>query len=333
MYRITFLIFFIGLAFLSSCKKDIPEIENSGQVRVFANSIDTSHIMPWVEELTQVHLNDEPVDNEGFPPSEGFPSDHLTRTAAVGYITNELTRMGYNVDTLELGGETLVAYNVVAEHKGTVYPGEVVLMGAHLDAFYGGADDNCSAIAALLAVANATKNFSFERTIRFVAFDLEEFGSIGSTRYVEEGYANDVVSAVVLDLIGYSSDEPGSQDDVMGVRFPNTGDFICVIGNEYSASITQKVVNFSYSSGIGKTKGVIAPDDGTYFLSGAFMRSDHGLMWFKGIPSIFFSDGANFRNPHYHKPGDLPETLNRNFLNENTKIIAASVALLAGIQP
>ena len=67
-------------------------------------------------------------------------------------------------------------------------------------------------------------------------------------------------------------------------------------------------------------------NDGVYFLSSPFMRSDHGLLWYKGLPAIFFSDGASFRNPNYHKSTDTPETINQEFLKMNTKLVAVSLA-------
>lgn len=316
-----------------SCQKDIPITENTEAALKVAYSIEDEKVFPWIEELSALHLNDIPVNNSGFPSDELFPSDHLTRSAAVGFIANAFEDMNYNADTVVLGSEPQVAYNVVAEHKGILFPSEVVLVACHLDAFYGGADDNTSAIAAMLEVARSIKKFSFARTIRFAAFDLEEFGSIGSTRYIEAGYANDVVSAVVMDLLAYSSEQTGSQKSVFGVKVPDKGNYLLVIGNQRSAGITQKVVNLSYTSGVAKTYGIIAPGNSNYFLSEVFTRSDHGLMWYKGIPAIFFTDGANTRNPNYHLPTDLPETLNEDFLVANTKLIAASVAILAEVQP
>jgi hypothetical protein len=308
-------------------------IENADDVIKVANSIEENKIFPWVEELSGIHLNDSPVDNTGFPAGELFPSDHLTRSAAVGFVANALKEMGYAADTLVLGNEPQVAYNVVAEQRGSLFPNEVVLIACHLDAFYGGADDNTTAVAAMLEIARAVKKFSFARTIRFVAFDLEEYGSIGSTRYIEAGYANDVVSAVVIDLIGYSSEKAGSQKSVFGVKVPDVGNYLLVIGNQNSAEVTQQIVNLSYTSAIAKTVGIVAPGNGNYFLSSVFTRSDHGLMWYKGIPAIFFTDGANTRNPNYHLPTDLPETINKDFLIANTKLIAATVAILAEVKP
>ncbi len=301
-----------------SCETEAPEIKNSLQIIEFANNVDTAGVFPLVEQLTSIHLSDTPVSSEGFPTEDLYPSEHLTRNKAVGFVSAMLADMGYDVDTVILGNEPLLTYNVVAEWKGTSKVEEVVLFGAHLDAFYGGADDNSSAIAALLEIARAARNFSFERTIRFVAFDLEERGSLGSTRYIEAGYADDVVSAVILDLIGYSSEEPGSQKNIMGIKMPDTGNYIVVAGNKNSAQVVQQVVSVSHTSKISKAVGILAPDDGTFFLSSAFMRSDNGLFWHKGVPAVLFSDGANFRNSNYHKSTDLPSTLNRTFLNNNT---------------
>lgn len=327
------LLFLVIPLLLLSCSKDVPLTDNKDQVLRVAGAIEENRVFPWVEALSELHLKDAPVDNTGFPAGELFPSDHLTRSAAVGFVANAFTEMGYLVDTVALGSEPLVAFNVVAELKGTSKPNEVVLVAGHLDAFYGGADDNSSAIAAMLEIARAARKFQFERTIRFVAFDLEEFGSVGSTRYIEAGYTGDVVAAVVMDLLGYASEEAGSQQNVFGVKVPDKGNYLFVIGNEKSAAVTQQVVNLSHTSGMAKTAGIVAPGNADYFLSSVFTRSDHGLMWIKGTPAIFFTDGANTRNPNYHLPSDLPETLNENFLIANTKLIAAAVAILAEVQP
>ncbi len=331
--KIKSLYFLIGLGLLFSCTKEAPIIENKESILSFSGSIEKSGVYQWVEQLYDIHINDTPLSNEGYPPGELFPSGHLTRSAVVGAVAGALSDMGYKADTIQLGNEPHIAYNVVAEQKGALFPEEVVLVACHLDAFYGGADDNTSAVAAMLEIARAARSFSFARTIRFAAFDLEELGSVGSTRYIEAGYASDVSCAIVMDLIGYSSAEPDSQKDIFGVTTPDTGDFIFVVGNRNSSDAIQSIISLDHTASISKSVGVIAPGDGTYFMSSVFMRSDHGLMWYKGIPAIFFTDGANYRNPNYHKISDKPETLNKDFLGNNTKLVAAAVALLAEIQP
>lgn len=316
-----------------TCSPNAPETTGFDKAANVAEDVEAANLMPWVEQLASARATDVKVSNEGFPPEELFPSDHLTRDAAVKLVSDAFHAMGFTPETVTLGNGPHTAYNVVAELRGTTRPAEVVLIASHLDAFYAGADDNSSAVAAMLEAARALRNHSFARTIRFVAFDLEEYGSIGSTRYIEAGYTDDVVAAIVMDMIGYASSKPGSQDDVLGVKLPDAGDFLLVIGNENSATMTQEMTALGNSFDLAKLVGVIAPGDGTYFLSSVFMRSDHGLLWYKGIPALFLTDTASFRNPNYHKPTDTPDTLDPEFLARNTRALTAAVALFAEVLP
>lgn len=323
----------IFTVFIIACSPNAPVTTGFESAVRVADDVVTSNLMPWIEQLASVRTNDVRVNNNGFPPKNLFPSANLTRDAAVKVVSDAFKSMGFTPDTVVLGEGPHTTYNIVAEWTGTSRSSEVVLVASHLDAFYAGADDNGSAVAAMLEIARAVRNHSFAHTIRFVSFDLEEFGSVGSTRYVEAGYADDVVAAIVMDMIGYASSEPGSQDDVLGVKLPDTGDFLLVIGNENSAKMTQEMTALGNSMELAKLVGVIAPGDGTYFLSSVFMRSDHGLLWYRGIPALFLTDTASFRNPNYHKPTDTPDTLDPNFLAKNTRAVAAAVALFAEVLP
>jgi hypothetical protein len=324
---------FINIAIICACSPTEPDITGIEKAVDVADDVVIANLMPWVVQLADARANDVPVNCEGFDPGDLFPACDLTRDAAVEIVTDAFSSMGYKPDTVVLAKGGLVTYNVVAEWPGTTSPDKVVLLGSHLDAFFSGADDNGSALAAMLEIARAVRNHRFAKTIRFVAFDLEEFGAIGSTRYVEAGYADDVVAAIVLDMIGYASDEPGSQDDVFGVKMPDTGNFLTVVANKNSSEMMQKVVALSHSYDLANLLGIIVPGDGTYFLSSVFMRSDHGLLWYKGIPALFFTDTADFRNPNYHKPTDTPDTLDPAFLAQNTRAIAAALAQYAEVLP
>jgi hypothetical protein len=317
---------------MTSCSKDDPDSSAYAAAASVAADISADSVMPWVERFSQAHLADTPVSNADFPPGDLFPSDHLTRDSAVGLFSSALKSMGYEPDTAVFSDGRTVTYNVFAEWPGTSKAGEVVLVAGHIDAFYGGADDNTSAIAALLEAARAVRGHAFARTIRFIAFDLEEFGSIGSTRYVEAGLAGDVKVALVMDLVGYASHKPGSQKNVMGIRLPDVGDYLMVLGNKDSEPVTRQIAGMGETCGLAKTVGVLAPGDGTSFLASVFMRSDHGLMWYRGIPAVFFTDGANFRNANYHMPSDLPSTIDRDFLVNNTRLLTAAIALTAEVK-
>jgi hypothetical protein len=46
---------------------------------------------------------------------------------------------------------------------------------------------------------------------------------------------------------------------------------------------------------------------------------------------VQITDTANFRNPHYHRPGDLPDTLDFGRLADVVASAALAVERLAGI--
>ena len=56
---------------------------------------------------------------------------------------------------------------------------------------------------------------------------------------------------------------------------------------------------------------------------GHLHRSDHAPFWQAGIPSIMWTDTAEFRNPHYHRASDTPETLDYDFVSQVTKLALA----------
>ena len=62
-----------------------------------------------------------------------------------------------------------------------------ILIGAHYDAVPGtlGADDNATGVAVLLEMAEVFAANPLKYPVRLVAFDLEEYGLLGSTAYAK----------------------------------------------------------------------------------------------------------------------------------------------------
>ena len=62
-----------------------------------------------------------------------------------------------------------------------------ILIGAHYDTVFGspGADDNATGIAVLLELARFFATEEKNYPLRFVAFDLEEYGLLGSRAYAQ----------------------------------------------------------------------------------------------------------------------------------------------------
>jgi carboxypeptidase Q len=81
----------------------------------------------------------------------------------------------------------LIAHNVVAELRGASKPGEIVLLGAHLDSWdlaTGATDNGAGVVAVADALRAVAKGARPARTFRVALFAGEEQGLLGSTAYV-----------------------------------------------------------------------------------------------------------------------------------------------------
>jgi hypothetical protein len=84
--------------------------------------------------------------------------------------------------------------NVIAEIPGRTKPGEVVMIGAHLDSWHGGtgATDNAAGSAVMMEVMRILKslNLPMDRTVRMGLWGGEEQGLFGSQAYVTQHFAD-----------------------------------------------------------------------------------------------------------------------------------------------
>lgn len=301
--------------------------------RAVAASVEVDQLMPWVRQLAADHLDDVRMSCAGYTVEDKYPACELSRDRAVALVRDALAGFGYQPRVESLGAEPEVAHNVIAERRGATRPDEVVLVAAHMDAFYAGADDNSSGVAVLLEVARAFAPLRTARTVRFVGFDLEERGSAGSARHVAAGGADDVVAALVLETVGFASHEPGSQDEAPGLPFDDVGDFLAIAANGDSRELAQRILAMNHAAPFVKLEAYVVGGDGAYPLTATLLRSDNGPMWLHGIPALMLTDTANFRNPSYHEAGDLPETLDPEFLAGVARLTAAATALFAEVLP
>src|SRR5262245_36140080 len=121
------------------------------------------------------------------PRHVGLPN---ALAAAAAFVERELADAGFSVErqAYSIGGQEVA--NIVAELPGSNRQDEVVVLGAHYDTVSTtpGADDNASAVAALIEAARRMRHLKPSRTVRFVAFPCEEkphahTGDMGSQRY------------------------------------------------------------------------------------------------------------------------------------------------------
>ncbi len=97
-------------------------------------------------------------------------------------------------------------FNTIGEIRGSAWPDQVVIVGAHIDSWDlgTGATDNGTGVASVLEVLRAIKatGLTPRRTIRAVLFSGEEQGHWGSEAYVRDHRAelDSIQAALVLDL-------------------------------------------------------------------------------------------------------------------------------------
>jgi len=257
----------------------------------------------------------------------------LTRIGAAAYISTTLQGLGYtpNVEVAEDNG--LDSRNIVADVPGVSIPDEIVLVTGHYDAWYqGGADDNATAVATLLETARVLKGTQPARTVRFVAFDREEEGLIGAVRFARLHAADRIVLVLNMDPIGFASHASGSQSAPPGLGLRDTGDFVAVLANDVATDAVSRVALLAPRLPRPvEVIGLIAPGDVQYPATANFLRSDQAPFWQAGIPALFFTDTANFRNPNYHTPNDVPETLDYDFLGRVASLVAGVIAAAADV--
>ncbi len=267
---------------------------------------------------------DEPLENrlrhhlavlcEEIGPRSILDSGALEQ--AGDYIEETLAGLGYAVQEQEYDWLGRTFRNLAVQLSGDKSPDEVVVIGAHYDTVPGtpGADDNGSGVAALLELARLCREIRPERTLHLVAFTLEEPPAFftpwqGSRVYARSLCQNRerVVTMLSLEMLGYYSDRPRSQRFPffpMRWMYPNTGNFIGVVGNLRSRNLVRRV-----REAFGRGSPLPVETLSTSPLLPGVALSDHASFWRYGYPAVMVTDTAFYRNPHYHRPSDRPETL------------------------
>lgn len=268
-----------------------------------------------------------------------YPGKPITMEVTATYIERELISIGYPVERQTFDAGPCEVANLVVECPGTSRAREIVIVGAHYDTIPStpGADDNASAVAMLIEVARLLWQHSFQRTLRFLAFACEEpphfyTDTMGSQVYAKRCRQRDeqVVGMICLEMVGFYSTEPGSQQVPLGIpkilrrAFPDRGDFLAAVGNFRSIQL-----GWSFRRGFKRASrfplfSIALPET-----ISDIRLSDNSSFWDQGYPALMVTDTSYLRNPHYHTSSDTPETLDYPRMASATKGVAGGVARLA----
>ena len=251
---------------------------------------------------------------------------------AAHYISEQFASFGYQVtrQPFVFGGHTY--HNIIAERTGSTLPEALLIVGAHYDSVSTtpGADDNASGVAGVLGLARALTGTQLAKTVRFVAFALEEWPVYRSSNMASYHYAqslkenNEKVEGMIcLEMIGYFCDREGCQRypfPFMNRIFPKTGNFISMVGNMRSKSFTEGMAK---SFRQGTTLPVVTLNAPAIVIGIDF--SDHWSFGKFGYQALMVTDTAFYRNPHYHAPTDLPDTLDYARMSKVVEGLTAAI--------
>jgi extracellular elastinolytic metalloproteinase len=226
---------------------------------------------------------------------------------------------------------------------------ELILVTAHLDSTAAnsqpydettdkapGADDDASGIAAVLTVAEViaglTGSASPQRTIRFVLFNAEEEGLVGSRVYarLQRVRQASIAGVFQMDMVGFNRERPRSWELHVGCR---TAPDVEAASLPLAHALQRLTAEVSpelaapqiYRSG----PGIDDPADG---------RSDHSSFHSFGYPALCASEDffagpdpdspAPEANPHYHQRDD--DFIDPAYAADIARAIGATVWQLAG---
>jgi hypothetical protein len=303
--------------------------EHVPDIQQMVDQVDTDLLM---QRLQQISIpRHHTADPEGLQQVRDLVLSSFQQNGLIT-TTHTASHQGHMVDNL-LGRQT-----------GMTDPVRTYIVDGHYDAVVNtpGADDNGTAVAAMLEIAKILSTYTFRHSLRYIGFAFEEQGLIGSMQYVQNGMPpwEQVHGVLNMEMIGYYSDQPQSQSMPQGFEmlFPQAaaelqanefrGDFLTIVGNTasdalndaFAGSATQYVPQLRTLQLSVPGNGLIAPD---------LRRSDHAPFWDAGIPALMLTDGSNYRNPHYHLPSDVVSTIDPQFFANSTRAVLAAAATLA----
>jgi Zn-dependent M28 family amino/carboxypeptidase len=255
--------------------------------------------------------------------------------SAGSWVAGRLAATGLEVEERSYGvGDLSFAY-YVAHYGNENAP--VLVVGAHYDTCgeQPGADDNASAVAGALEIARllAAARPVLRHRIELALWPLEEPPNFGTPAMGSAVHAAslahmgaEVRGMVSLEMLGYFSDDPGSQSfpvPGMGLLYPNRGHFIAVVGNTGSWWLTRRIKRRM----AGATELPVRSFNGPAAVPG-INASDHLNFWRQGWDAVMITDTAFYRNPHYHQTSDTPDTLDYQRMADVVTGVYAAITTL-----
>lgn len=227
-------------------------------------------------------------------PAAIIARDHAERLARLAEKNEVRLRLAITNQI----ASTYQSKNVIAEIRGRERPGEIVLIGAHLDSWDlgTGAEDNGVNAAMVIDLARSFHDLGItpRRTLRFALFTGEEQGMVGSQAYVERHRQElDRFAAVIMFDMGSG----------------HTSGFFLNGREELRKPVTEALAAVE---GLSATEHLPDVIDGT----------DNFDFMISGVPNLVAFQDANTYLPDYHAESDTFDRVNAREEKTNEAIAA-----------
>lgn len=266
-------------------------------------------------------------------PGPRSPTDAAALGVAEELAFAALVSQGYSVYRDEVRHEPGSTHRHPPTHSVlTAVPpaGPVWMVAAHLDSVSGspGADDDASGVAVVLEVARLVSGREGARHVVFALFNEEETGLLGSRQYVDDvarRLGARLAGLVVLDAVGFYAKGAGTQAAPfpLSAFVPDEADFLSAI--TLDEALAARLVAVRDAAAPTFTLATFAPPRLLAEALPDLWRSDHAPFWRAGLPAVFVTDTANFRNGRYHRPDDVPGSLDVGRLAQVADLVAGLV--------
>lgn len=211
--------------------------------------------------------------------------------------------------------------NVAALLKGSEKPEEYIIISSHLDhigisssgEINNGADDDGSGTVALLEIAQAFKKAADEgngpkRSILFLHVTGEEKGLLGSQYYTDIDPLVPLAQTVAdlnIDMIGrIDPKRKGDRNYIYLIGSDKLSTELHELSEEVNKKYTNIELDYTYND----------ENDPNRF----YYRSDHYNFAKNNIPIIFYFNGTH---DDYHRPGDTPDKINYDLLQNRARLV------------
>jgi len=323
---------------------DALSITNNYIFKLVADDLQVIDIQDIVNEVDSFNLQTDLAFIEGIR-HRTTGAEHLQEVRDL--MEDRFSTANLNTSKHEFPLGAYTGENIIGMQLGTSNDNEIYILDGHYDSVDDapGADDNGTAVAGMLEAMRVLSNYNFEKSIRFIGFDLEEAGLLGSTAYVEDVTIDENIAGVLnFEMIGYYSDEVDSQELPAGFNllFPDVyaavesedfkGNFIANVGKTNQNDWEQAYADAAATYVPELRVITFAAPDNWLSLTPDLGRSDHAPFWVAGQPATMLTGTANFRNPYYHSPNDTYDKINFAFMTNVVKAAVATLAEEAGLQ-